>query len=205
MDDNTTPNNQATTAATPIKVSKPIKYKLLIVIFIVTTLGLGIMLLVQMANTTALQKEHQAAMIQLQEESALQLETEVLNTSKRQLPLVMKPLVWAVRSALIRKNDDEIAQYFYELVQEEAIKEVILADIDGQIKVSTNKKNENQPFKAVYPVANLNVNKVSFTYNKEAYQIIAPILSLDQKLGTLFIEIERKSTTVQQPESSPKE
>ncbi len=103
----------------------------------------------------------------------------------------MKPLVWAVRSALIRKNDDEIAQYFYELVQEEAIREVLLVNIDGQVTVSTNKKNENQPFKNIYPQANLGVNKVTFVAKEKTFQMIAPVLALDQKLGTLFIEMER--------------
>lgn len=118
------------------------------------------------------------------EEQAQQLITK---NAKEQLSLMQKTFVWAVRSALIRDNLDEVNQYFNELIKEEDVKEIVLAGRQGEILVSTNKKHEGKPFTDFYPEVMLQISDVYFEADSSFYKVAAPVLSLNTKLGTLFV------------------
>lgn len=181
------------TISTPSKkdrfwaIAKKMNYKWLIPILL-----LIIVILVQRNSNNKIVTAHNKELIELKKEHQTELKSKLLDNSQKQLTLMMKSLVWAVRSAMIRKNNDEIAQYFYEMVQEDNIQEVVLIDNSNTIKVSTNKKNELKKFSTLYPDANLNVHAITFSVMDEDFQLIAPILSLDKKIGTLFIQIDNE-------------
>ena len=110
-------------------------------------------------------------------------------TAKEQLSLMLKTFVWAVRSSVIRNNMDEVDQYFTELIREENIHEIVLAGKNGDILVSTNKKHQSKHFDKFYPAAILNQEDVFFTQSEDGkeYHVAAPVLSLNNRLGTLFL------------------
>ena len=54
------------------------------------------------------------------------------------LRLVAVPLVWAVRSEMIRNNYDQINQYLTQFVKEKNMKEIVVAKPDGTMVVATN-------------------------------------------------------------------
>ena len=132
-------------------------------------------------------KSHATELLQTKQKYAQKADAYISMNAKQQLTLMMKTFVWAVRSAMIRDNLDEVNQYFSGLIKEEKMKEIVLAGQKGEILVSTNKKHEGQPFANYYPVEMLQVSDVFFKEDSSGYQIATPVLSLNTKLGTLFI------------------
>lgn len=131
-------------------------------------------------------RRQEQALQQLQE----QAEQVVRLNAEKQLRLMVKTLVWAVRSAQIRDNLDEVNQYFYELVKEPNVKVVVLANRQGQIVVATNKKLEGKTFSDLFPADALQLNDVAFSQRDSIYQIAAPVMALTSKLGTLYIQYD---------------
>lgn len=200
MDNNTTNTDQedSKNLGQPIKSSVNTKNRLSLkdrimkYASIIIILALGIVIIFQFISSTKEKNIHQTEVNQLKERTRIELKTKLLTNSKKQLTLMMKPLVWAVRGSLIRKNDDEIAQYFYEMVQEDNIEEVVLIDNKNMIQVSTNKKNEQKKFTNLHPKVDLKVNQITFSSSQAYYQLVAPVLSLDQRIGTLYIKINNE-------------
>jgi hypothetical protein len=137
----------------------------------------------------ALAKKHTSELVSTKQHYEKVAKIALDKNAKEQLSLMLKTFVWAVRSAMIRNNMDEVDQYFTELIQEENIHEIILVDKKGMMLVSTNKKHQSKPFKNFFPTANLSAEDVYFAHsdNGEEYLITAPVLSLNNKLGTLFL------------------
>ncbi len=127
--------------------------------------------------------------VQLEEEHRQELRLALSTSARRQLSLMMKTFVWAVRSSMLRDNLDEVDQYFLELIKEKQIAEIVLADRQGRILVSTNKKHEGQAFADLYPPEMLAVEEVTFrpALDQTRYFVSAPVLSLNTRLGTLFL------------------
>ena len=121
--------------------------------------------------------------------------------AQRQLTLMMKTFVWAVRSSMIRDNLDEVDQYFRQLVQEEHISEIVLANEEGTILVSTNKKHEGQAFTEHYPAALLGPDDIRFENRDGYYYVSAPVLSLNTRLGTLFVVYEAEVVQLEEPKA----
>jgi C4-dicarboxylate-specific signal transduction histidine kinase len=128
-------------------------------------------------------RRHEQTIHNMQEQSEL----IVRMNAQKQLTLMVKTFVWAVRSAQIRDNIDEVNQYFNELVKEPNIKEIVLADNKGTVLAATNKKHEGKAFGDLFPAALLRQNDVFFTQQDSVYQVAAPVMALNNKLGTLLI------------------
>ncbi|RMH22848.1 MAG: hypothetical protein D6698_00435 [Gammaproteobacteria bacterium] len=121
--------------------------------------------------------------------------------AQRQLTLMMKTFVWAVRSSMIRDNLDEVDQYFRQLVQEEHISEIVLANEEGTVLVATNKKHEGQPFAEIYPEALLKPDDIHFESSNGLYYVSAPVLSLNTRLGTLFVVYKAEVVHLEEPKA----
>ncbi|MCF8246037.1 MAG: hypothetical protein K9J37_04380 [Saprospiraceae bacterium] len=133
------------------------------------------------------EKRHAEALVETKHYFEEQAQFVIDKNAKEQLTLLQKTFVWAVRSALIRDNLDEVNQYFNELIKEKDVKEIVLAGREGNILVSTNKKHEGKPFKDFYPEVMLQGSDVFFQQDSSFYQVSAPVLSLNTKMGTLFV------------------
>lgn len=103
------------------------------------------------------------------------------------LELTMKPLVWAVRSEMTRSNEEQVNQYFSQLVKEEKILEVILIDNDKKILISSNKKNEGTTFMSEYVDTIMNSREMTMLGDSSKLMISAPVLSIDRRIGVLVV------------------
>lgn len=137
-------------------------------------------------------KHHAEELVNTRENYEQQLQVALDDHARRQLSLMMKTFVWAVRSSMLRNNLDEVDQYFIQLVQEEGIHEIVLANENGEILVATNKKHEGQLFSEHYPSDLLKPDDVVFDHQGQYYYVAAPVLSLNTRLGTLFVVYEEK-------------
>lgn len=169
------------------KLKTHFKHNILFYIVIVLLLGVN---LYQWISSSFVEKQHSKEIANLETTFQQEAILELFKNSEEQLTLMMKTFTWAVRSSMMRQNNDEIEQYFNNLVQKDAVQEVILVDATGKILVSTNKKHETQSFKEVFPKVQIDQSKIVFEQLGKKYRLIAPVLSLDQRLGTLIVECE---------------
>ena len=97
-------------------------------------------------------------------------------------------LAWSVRDALMRKNLDEIDQYFGELVKDERIRLVLLADATGNVIVSTDRNFKGAPFAQHFPAAALEHKSVSIeSAEGQMKRLVMPIQGLNERLGTALL------------------
>ena len=109
------------------------------------------------------------------------------DNSVEHLRLMMKTFVWAVRGEMTRGNQEQVDQYFKQLVKVEKIEEIILVDKEGKIILSTNKKNEGNKLGEPYPDDILTVEETAIVENEGKHIAAAPVMSIDSRIGTLIL------------------
>jgi len=150
--------------------------------------------------TTKVNKEIEGSKQNISEQSKVQL----LQSSEKKLRLAMQTFAWAVRAAVLRQNKDEVDQYFLELVRNPDVAEVFLVDEETKtILVASNKKHEKMKFADLYDSAYLSKNEVTFEIKNNQYFLSAPLMSLDKRLGTLFLIVEPDTIKELTPDSRP--
>lgn len=98
-------------------------------------------------------------------------------------------LAWAVRSSMLRNNLDEIDQYFGDLVKNPRIALVLLADAEGTILRSTDRKYLDVQFSSQFPAALLQDADVSIHAGESnRVRMVLPIQGLTSRLGTVLLE-----------------
>jgi hypothetical protein len=112
----------------------------------------------------------------------------ITDQNRSLLQLAVVPLVWAVRSEMIRNNYDQINQYLTQFVKEKNMKEIIVAKPDGTIVVATNKKLEGKPIAGFFPPSVLQEDKISVSsLDNGDMMVVSPIMGLSAKVGVLIL------------------
>ncbi|GAB3040780.1 hypothetical protein [Spirosoma pulveris] len=109
-----------------------------------------------------------------------------LSANQQQLTFGMKTFAWAVRNALLQNKPGEINEYFNTLVQNKGVQEMLLVDPAGKVTLSTNKKNQGIVFASRFPDYLLQKEDIYFN-NKAVYELSAPIMAPNKRLGTLVL------------------
>lgn len=98
-------------------------------------------------------------------------------------------LAWAVRGELIRNNLDQVDQYFNEMVRMERVERVVLADQDGKMLLSSDKRYQGGDFSALYPAELLGVPQVTVRAGAEGRKwVVVPVMGLSARLGTVVMD-----------------
>lgn len=113
--------------------------------------------------------------------------------AEQQLALMMKPLVWAVRAELTRGNQEQIDQYFKQLVKSDKIQEVTLLDKTGKIILSSNKKNEGNNLDTDYANEVIKIEASTIITETDVLAIASPVMGLDDRLGTLLVVCDNEA------------
>ncbi len=123
------------------------------------------------------------------EKAALIVDTEKVFAvnSEQHLVLTMKTFAWAVRSELNRGNQEQVDQYFQQLVKADKVEEITLVDREGTILLTTNKKNEGSKFVEEYADAVMQVEATTVMDFADKRIAAAPIMSLTSRTGTLVV------------------
>ncbi|MDF1699235.1 MAG: hypothetical protein P1U56_25495 [Saprospiraceae bacterium] len=111
----------------------------------------------------------------------------LLTNTNGHLELTMKTFVWAVRSEITRGNQEQVDQYFNQLVKSEKVEEIILVDTNGKVLISTNKKNEGIKLETDYAEDVSKVKEVTIINKTDQQVVAAPVLSIDSRVGTLIV------------------
>ncbi len=114
---------------------------------------------------------------------------QLLQINVDMLKLMAKPLIWSIRSEMLRGNMDQVNIYTKELVQEKNFQYVHIVEPGGKILISTNKKFEGQPAAGILEASLLQTDSVQVV-NKEndLITIAAPVMGYDKKLATIIMD-----------------
>lgn len=116
------------------------------------------------------------------------------------LRLAAVPLVWAVRSEMIRGNYDQINQYLNQFVKEQNMKEIVVAKPDGAIVAATNKKLEGTSIEGTFPPTVLQLDKTTVTSMENGnIMVVSPVMGLSAKVGVLILLYTPANYNLQAP------
>lgn len=128
-----------------------------------------------------LRKEHQKELTALEESHRSTLQE--LRTLKNKE--VTQTLALAVRSELIDENNDQVNQYFLQILKQPTVEKVMLINHQsGEILLSTNKKDET----AVFEHEGLYSAKDVTTEQKEgSWYTATPVMGLNSQMAALVV------------------
>lgn len=122
--------------------------------------------------------------------------TQLQETNKNLLMLFCKPLVWNVRSEMLRGNMEQVNLLISDLVKEKHFQYIQLVKQDGIVFLSTNKKMEGQP------IENENLKNALSSDSTVVIQeegnlilLVSPVMGYDKKLATLVVSYLPESFT----------
>jgi sensor histidine kinase regulating citrate/malate metabolism len=175
--------NQPNKPTATTKVQKPRKRRGLIAVVIVLLLLAGIFIWKEMQIRDL--KKQQATERQQYQDAATRT---VMQAHMDHLRLLVKPYVWAIRAEMMMGNQGQLNLYANDLVQEKNFQHIIVANEQGIVISSTNKKFEGQPFASVGKPAYLSSN-TTIVEKMGAQTIVAtsPVMGFNTRLGTLLI------------------
>lgn len=98
-------------------------------------------------------------------------------------------LAWAVRGELIRNNLDQVDQFFNEMARMERVVRVVLADQNGKMLLSSDKRYQGGDFTALYPAGLLGTPQVTVLAGADGRKrLVLPVMGLAARLGTVVID-----------------
>nr|WP_294897667.1 hypothetical protein [uncultured Pedobacter sp.] len=116
-----------------------------------------------------------------------QADSALVNQNKVMLTMSAKPLVWAIRSEMLRNNLDEIDVFNTDLVKEKNVMEVTLLNAVGKIINSTDKKLEGTMAQDTY-MNYLKTDSVKvFALSDSTARLVAPVMGYQSKLGVVIL------------------
>jgi hypothetical protein len=94
---------------------------------------------------------------------------------------------------MTRSNEEQVNQYFSQLVKEEKVLEVFLIDNEKKIMISSNKKNEGTLFLSEYLDTIMNAREMTLLEDSLKLVIAAPVLSIDRRIGVLVVNYKNEA------------
>jgi hypothetical protein len=115
----------------------------------------------------------------------------VAKNTRQFLRLAAIPLVWAIRSEMLKENYEQINEFLVQFVKEPHIRQILVAKIDGTVVVATDKKMEGAEFSSLYPGKFLDENETAVADDGMGnIFVISPIMAFNRKLGIFFLVYE---------------
>lgn len=120
------------------------------------------------------------------------------SASATPLHLVAQSLGWAVRTEILNENKKEVERYLRELGRESSIKMAVLCDTAGVITEASDISYKAKPFIQYHDPNHLSAEIITVkpATNHEGFFLIAPIMGLNTRYGTLFIHYNPAMTEV---------
>ena len=122
--------------------------------------------------------------------ATLQLEEK----NQEMLKLLSRPLVWGIRSEMLRGNMEQVNMFTTEMVRQPNFQYILLIEPDGNTLISTDKRMEGQQFEERYRQDVLRVEStVVFPEDDDLLILAAPVMGFDRKLATLVVAYRAES------------
>lgn len=132
-----------------------------------------------------LKKDFATSKIELHEKAS----KEIVSNNETHLKLLAKPMVWALRTEMMQGNLNQVNLYLNDLVKEKNFQSIAIANQEGIIISSTNKKDEEMPFTSISKEEYLASNETNIENEGDSLLIMtSPIMGFNNRLGTLYIK-----------------
>jgi len=123
----------------------------------------------------------------LRKDLTAQADTALAVQNKMMLAMSAKPLIWAIRSEMLRNNLDEINVFNTDLVKEKNVMEITVLNAVGKIINSTDKKLEGAMATENY-MQYLSADSVKvFNLSDSTSRLVAPVMGYQSKLGVVIL------------------
>lgn len=156
---------------------------LLIVCLVATGLIIGVWIW-KSIQVAEVRKQSVTEMQQLKDT----LTKQIRQSEELYLKSIAKPLIWAVRSEMLKNNLSQVNLYTNEMVKEKNFQKIVVADDKGIVILSTNKKDEGKEFiasgKVNYLLADTTVVE---NINDSLLIMSSPVMGFNNRLGTLIV------------------
>jgi len=124
----------------------------------------------------------------LKKKAAIEVAMAKLDTTNQtMLELLCKPLVWNIRSEMLRGNMDQIDLFFTDFVKEKNFIFIMLVEPTGKVILSTDKRLEGNKLDDKDLEDLVSADSTSVNKNKDGIMIVsAPVMGYDKQLSTLI-------------------
>jgi len=113
-----------------------------------------------------------------------QIETD----QQDQLKLIVKPMVWSIRSEMLRGNLEQVNILITNMVKEKNFRYIHIIAPDGSVILSTNKSFKRKLIGSVVDPSLLLIDSPEFeTYIDNVLVVAAPVMGVDRRLATLIV------------------
>lgn len=119
------------------------------------------------------------------------LENQIMVLERDDIELITRNFSWAVRGEMIRGNQDQIEQYFNQLVKSDKVLELLYLDNKNNVLVATNKKKEGKELSNSEMIQHIGKEELFISENEVTIISSIPVMSFDSKLGTLIMVLKR--------------
>lgn len=114
-------------------------------------------------------------------------ETKIDNINVTNMQLTAKAFSWAIRSELIRENNDQISQFFDEFIKTPGILKLQLINTENStIEISTDKKDVGLP-----NTDYIDIKKQETISGFSEMRIITPISGMNNQIGIFILDANK--------------
>jgi hypothetical protein len=148
-------------------------------------LGIVVAVVWGVIGKNSLEKEYKAKIEQLNSDHSKAMDRIIQEKAE----IATSTLALAVRSELIDENNDQVNQYFLQMIKNKEISKIMLINhVNGKILMSTNKKDEGQTFEN----KNLrNAKNVVSEVKTEMILTATPIMGLNSQMAVIVLETSK--------------
>lgn len=115
--------------------------------------------------------------------------TRVEQNNHDMLGLFTRPMVWSIRSEMLRGNKEQVDMLISDIVREDNFRNIFVVNAEGEILSSTNKRQEGQQATDYIEPEMLAMDATTIvTGDDNVLTLYSPILGFDRRIGTLVIE-----------------
>ncbi len=158
-------------------------------VFVVLLIGLYFWKEIEVGTRTravAEQRDQMAADLEQLEQELRQASAERV---EELLTMFAVPLGWAVRTEAIENNFDKIEEYAVRLVKERWVQRVIFAKLDGNIRITTDKKLQDEPVSRFYGDLADGDQILLRKDDTGDYHLFVPIMGYNNRVGSLIVTV----------------
>ena len=113
---------------------------------------------------------------------------QIEEKNQEMMMLIAKPLVWSIRSEMLRGNLEQVDMFTTDMVRERNFQYIYLIEPNGNILISTDKKMEGQQFEEIFEQNILGVeSRIVFPEEENILIMAAPVMGYDRRLATLVV------------------
>lgn len=113
---------------------------------------------------------------------------QIEEKNQEMMMLIARPLVWSIRSEMMRGNLEQVDMFTNDMVRERNFQYIYLIEPNGNILISTDKKMESQQFEETFQQNVLGVEStIVFPEEENLLIMAAPVMGYDRRLATLVV------------------